>query len=139
MQGWVRMYKGALDSNIGNMNEGKVDLLDEMCMIEKVVAKEKVLRAGMAEQVKRDIVVMRLVRHPNNIELHEVMATHSRIFFAMEFVRGSELFACIASSGRLREDVVHRYFYQLVSIVDSKVEELAGGFCSEVVEFCSGL
>ncbi|WOL08635.1 hypothetical protein Cni_G17388 [Canna indica] len=84
----------------------------------KVVAKDKVLRAGMAEQVKREIAVMRLVRHPNIVELHEVMATRSRIFFAMEFVRGGELFARIASSGRLREDAARRYFRQLVSAVD---------------------
>ncbi|CAL9771424.1 unnamed protein product [Musa acuminata subsp. burmannicoides] len=84
----------------------------------KVVAKEKVLRAGMAEQVKREIAVMRVVRHPNIVELHEVMATRSRIFFAMELVRGGELFARIARTGRLREDAARRYFRQLVYAVD---------------------
>ncbi|KAG6504779.1 hypothetical protein ZIOFF_037126 [Zingiber officinale] len=84
----------------------------------KVVAKDKVLRAGMEEQLKREIAVMRAVRHPNIVELHEVMATRSRIFFAMELVRGGELFARIASHGRLHDDAARRYFGQLISAVD---------------------
>ncbi|KAJ6803963.1 putative CBL-interacting protein kinase 6 [Iris pallida] len=83
----------------------------------KVVAKEKVLRVGMAEQVKREISAMKMVTHPNIVELHEVMATRSKIYFAMELVRGGELFSRIARHGRLREDPARRYFRQLLSAV----------------------
>ncbi|URE42081.1 cbl-interacting protein kinase [Musa troglodytarum] len=69
------------------------------------------------EQIQREIAVMRLVRHPNVVELREVMATRSRIFFVMEFVRGGELFARVAQ-GRLSEDQARRYFHQLISAVD---------------------
>ncbi|XP_020267032.1 LOW QUALITY PROTEIN: CBL-interacting protein kinase 6-like [Asparagus officinalis] len=61
----------------------------------KVVCKEKVIRVGMMEQVKREISVMKMVSHPNVVELHEVMATKSKIYFAMELVRGGELFSRI--------------------------------------------
>ncbi|WOK95060.1 hypothetical protein Cni_G03767 [Canna indica] len=84
----------------------------------KVVGKEKVIQVGMMEQVKREISVMKMVSHPNIVELHEVMATRSKIYFAMELVRGGELFAKVARSGRLREDVARNYFRQLVSAVD---------------------
>nr|QSH71628.1 CBL-interacting protein kinase [Hedychium coronarium] len=84
----------------------------------KVIDKEQVRRqAGMMEQIKREIVVMRLVRHPNVVELREVMATKTRIFFVMEYVRGGELFARVAR-GRLPEDQARRYFHQLISAVD---------------------
>ncbi|KAI3814670.1 hypothetical protein L1987_14314 [Smallanthus sonchifolius] len=83
----------------------------------KVVAKEKVIKAGMMEQLKREISVMKLVRHPNIVELHEVMASKSRVYFAMELVRGGELFSKI-EKGRLREDVARSYFQQLISAVD---------------------
>ncbi|RRT41077.1 hypothetical protein B296_00055295 [Ensete ventricosum] len=84
----------------------------------KVIDKERVSReAGMMEQVQREIEVMRMVRHPNVVELREVMATRSRIFFVMEYVRGGELLACVAR-GRLPEDLARRYFYQLISAVD---------------------
>ncbi|XP_057767846.1 CBL-interacting serine/threonine-protein kinase 6-like [Salvia miltiorrhiza] len=83
----------------------------------KVVGKEKVIRVGMMEQVKREISVMKLVHHPNIVELHEVMASKTKIYFAMELVRGGELFARI-SRGRLREDAARSYFQQLISAID---------------------
>jgi len=83
----------------------------------KIVGKEKVIKAGMMEQIKREISVMKMVRHPNIIELHEVMASKSRVYFAMELVKGGELFNKIAK-GKLREDVARSYFQQLISAVD---------------------
>ncbi|KDP38667.1 hypothetical protein JCGZ_04020 [Jatropha curcas] len=83
----------------------------------KVVGKEKVIKVGMMEQVKREIAVMKMVKHPNIVELHEVMASKSKIYFAMELVRGGELFSKIAK-GRLREDVARVYFQQLISAID---------------------
>ncbi|PPD75698.1 hypothetical protein GOBAR_DD27386 [Gossypium barbadense] len=83
----------------------------------KVVGKEKVIRVGMMEQIKREISVMKMVKHPNIVELHEVMASKSKIYFAMELVRGGELFSKIAK-GRLNEDLARVYFQQLVSVID---------------------
>ncbi|GJN38058.1 hypothetical protein PR202_gb27066 [Eleusine coracana subsp. coracana] len=83
----------------------------------KVIDKEKVLRVGMIEQTKREISVMRLVRHPNVVQLHEVMASKSKIYFAMEYVRGGELFSRVAR-GRLKEDAARKYFQQLIGAVD---------------------
>lgn len=83
----------------------------------KVVGKEKVIRVGMMDQIKREISIMKMVEHPNIVELHEVMASKTKIYFAMELVRGGELFAKI-SRGRLREDVARNYFQQLISAID---------------------
>ncbi|RCV25187.1 hypothetical protein SEVIR_5G144400v4 [Setaria viridis] len=83
----------------------------------KVINKEKVLRVGMIDQIKREISIMRLVRHPNIVQLHEVMASKSKIYFAMEYVRGGELFARVAR-GRLKEDAARKYFHQLIGAVD---------------------
>ncbi|KAK9733956.1 hypothetical protein RND81_04G103600 [Saponaria officinalis] len=86
----------------------------------KVVGKEKVLKAKMMEQMKREISVMKRVKHPNIVELFEVMATKSKIYLAMELVRGGELFTKISKGGKLDEDVARSYFRQLISAV---------GFC----------
>ncbi|MBA0603322.1 hypothetical protein Gorai_003472 [Gossypium raimondii] len=83
----------------------------------KVVGKEKVIRVGMMEQIQREISVMNMVKHPNIVELHEVMASKSKIYFAMELVRGGELFSKVVQ-GRLKEDLARVYFQQLVSAVD---------------------
>ncbi|KAK3211315.1 hypothetical protein Dsin_016021 [Dipteronia sinensis] len=83
----------------------------------KVINKDQVKKGGMMEQIKREISVMRLVRHPNVVEIKEVMATKTKIFFVMEHVRGGELFAKVAR-GKLKEDVARKYFQQLISAVD---------------------
>lgn len=83
----------------------------------KVINKDQVKKEGMMEQIKREISVMRLVRHPNIVELKEVLATKTKIFFVMEYVRGGELFAKVAK-GRLKEDQARKYFQQLISAVD---------------------
>ncbi|KAK7351351.1 hypothetical protein VNO77_10732 [Canavalia gladiata] len=83
----------------------------------KVINKDQVKKEGMMEQIKREISVMRLVRHPNVVELKEVMATKTKIFFVMEYVRGGELFAKV-SKGKLSEDLARKYFQQLISAVD---------------------
>ncbi|KAL5840006.1 hypothetical protein ACOSQ4_012614 [Xanthoceras sorbifolium] len=83
----------------------------------KVVGKEKVIKVGMMDQIKREISVMKMVQHRHIVELHEVMASKSKIYFAMELVRGGELFNKVAK-GRLREDLARLYFQQLVSAVD---------------------
>lgn len=83
----------------------------------KVVGKEKVIKVGMMDQIKREISVMKMVKHPNIVELHEVLASKTKIYFAMELVRGGELFGKI-SKGRLREDVARNYFQQLISAID---------------------
>ncbi|OVA17254.1 Protein kinase domain [Macleaya cordata] len=83
----------------------------------KVIDKEKVLKVGLIEQIKREISVMKLVRHPNILQLYEVMATRTKIYFVMEYAKGGELFNKVAK-GKLKEDVARRYFQQLISAVD---------------------
>ncbi|KAK1276855.1 CBL-interacting protein kinase 5 [Acorus gramineus] len=83
----------------------------------KVIDKEKILKVGMIDQIKREISVMRLVRHPNIVQLYEVMASKSKIYFVMECVKGGELFNKIAK-GKLKEDCAQKYFQQLIGAVD---------------------
>jgi 5'-AMP-activated protein kinase catalytic alpha subunit len=84
----------------------------------KVFDKEGVRRSGTMEQVKREVDVMRRIRHPNVVRLHEVMATRSRIYFVMEYASGGELFAHLARSTRFTEPVARRYFQQLITAVE---------------------
>ena len=49
----------------------------------KMIYKEKVTRVGLIDQIKREISIMRMVRHPNIVQLYEVMATGGRDFVFM--------------------------------------------------------
>ncbi|KAL3520020.1 hypothetical protein ACH5RR_018169 [Cinchona calisaya] len=89
------------------------------CVAIKIIDKEKVLKIGLTAHIKREISILRRVRHPNIVQLIEVMATKSKIYFVMEYVKGGELFNKVAK-GRLKEEVARKYFQQLISAV---------GFC----------
>ncbi|XAR51063.1 Non-specific serine/threonine protein kinase [Bertholletia excelsa] len=84
----------------------------------KILDKEKVLKHKMAEQIKREIATMKLIRHPNVVRLYEVMGSKTKIFIVLEFVTGGELFDKIVNHGRMREDEGRRYFQQLINAVD---------------------
>ncbi|PQQ00394.1 CBL-interacting serine/threonine-protein kinase 14 [Prunus yedoensis var. nudiflora] len=82
----------------------------------KAVSKQKVLKGGFTAHVKREISIMRRLRHPHIVKLYEVLATKTKIYFIMEFAKGGELFAKI-SKGRFSEDLSRRYFQQLICAV----------------------
>ncbi|XP_048548698.1 CBL-interacting protein kinase 11-like [Triticum urartu] len=84
----------------------------------KMINKDKVTKVGLIEQIKREISVMRLVKHPNVLQLFEVMATKSKIYFVLEYAKGGELFNKIVKEGKLNEDAARRYFHQLISAID---------------------
>ena len=83
----------------------------------KVIDKEKIFKCGLMDQVRREISVMKLVKHPNIVQLYEVMATKTKIYFVLEYVKGGELFNKV-QRGRLKENVARKYFQQLNSAVD---------------------
>ncbi|KAJ8533894.1 hypothetical protein K7X08_007218 [Anisodus acutangulus] len=83
----------------------------------KTVSKAKILKGGFMEHVKREIAIMRRLRHPFIVRLHEVLATKTKIYYVMEFAKGGELFTKV-TKGRFSEDLSRRYFQQIISAVD---------------------
>ncbi|KAG0497198.1 hypothetical protein HPP92_001889 [Vanilla planifolia] len=84
----------------------------------KILDKEKVLRHKIADQIKREISTMKLIRHPNVVRMFEVMASKTKIYIVLELVTGGELFDKIARQGRFKEDEARKYFQQLINAVD---------------------
>ncbi|KOM53671.1 hypothetical protein LR48_Vigan09g233000 [Vigna angularis] len=122
MEKKIVMQKYEIGRFLGQGNFAKVyharNLKTGQSVAVKVINKEMMMmKEGMKDQIKREISVMRLVRHPNIVQLYEVMATKTKIYFAMELVKGGELFHKV-SRGRLKEDVARKYFQQLIDAVD---------------------
>ncbi|CAN6251665.1 unnamed protein product [Urochloa humidicola] len=88
----------------------------------KIMDKDHLARSGaVQQQVMREIEIMRRVRHPNVVWIHEVMATKRSIFVVMEFVDGGSLdsYLTLRAAGRgLAEPSARRVFHQLVSALD---------------------
>ncbi|XP_073149491.1 CBL-interacting protein kinase 2-like [Henckelia pumila] len=120
-KGSVLMQRYEVGKLLGQGTFAKVyharNLKTNMSVAVKIVDKEKVYKAGMIDQIKREISVMRLVNHPHIVQLYEVMASKTKIFFVMEYVKGGELFNKVAK-GKLKDDAARKYFQQLISAVD---------------------
>ncbi|CAA7392920.1 unnamed protein product [Spirodela intermedia] len=82
----------------------------------KCISKQRIIKGGLAANIKREISIMRRLRHPHIVRLTEVLASRSKIYFVMELVKGGELFSRL-SRGRFSEDLSRRYFQQLISAV----------------------
>lgn len=92
------------------------DVRTEQSVAIKAINKQRILKGGLAANVKREISIMRRLRHPNIVRLLEVLANTKKIYFVLEFAKGGELFAKVARS-RFSENLSRRYFQQLISAV----------------------
>lgn len=115
------MERYVIGRQLGQGTFGKVyyarNLSSGQSVAIKMIDKEKILKVGLMEQIKREISIMRLVRHPNVLQLFEVMATKSKIYFALEYAKGGELFHKMARA-KLNEESARNYFQQLISAMD---------------------
>lgn len=120
-KGSLLMERYEVGKLLGQGNFAKVyqakDIKNGQTVAIKVIDKEKTLKAGLNEQIKREISVMKLVSHPNVLQLYEVMATKSKIYIVLEYAKGGELFNKVAK-GRLKEDIARWIFQQLISALD---------------------
>ncbi|KAJ9543626.1 hypothetical protein OSB04_023333 [Centaurea solstitialis] len=120
-KGNILMERYELGRLLGQGTFAKVyyarDLRTGQSVAIKVIDKDKVSRTGLINQIKREISIMRLVRHPNILQLYEVMATRTKIYFALEYAKGGELFDKVAK-GKLKEHTARKYFQQLINAVD---------------------
>lgn len=84
----------------------------------KVISKKKLINNGeFAANIEREISILRRLHHPNIIDLFEVLASKSKIYFVVEFAEAGELYEEVAKKEKLTEDHARRYFRQLISAV----------------------
>ncbi|KAK9076602.1 hypothetical protein SSX86_004938 [Deinandra increscens subsp. villosa] len=67
------------------------------------------------ENVQREIINHRSLRHPNIVRFKEVSLTPTHLAIVMEYAAGGELFSKITSAGRFSEDEARFFFQQLIS------------------------
>ncbi|KAL2893033.1 CBL-interacting serine/threonine-protein kinase 8 [Bienertia sinuspersici] len=84
----------------------------------KILDRNTILKHKMIEQIKQEISIMKLVRHPHVVRLHEVLASRTKIYIILEYVTGGELFDKIVHHGRLSELEARKYFQQLIDGVE---------------------
>ena len=68
----------------------------------KILNKKKIKELGILNRVKREIKIMKkLKHHPHIIYLYEVIDTTSDIFLALELARGGDLYTKMVNQGKV--------------------------------------
>ena len=88
-------------------------LTSRMSMSEAGAKADKVMLG-----IEREIVIMKLIDHPNVLNLYDVWETSSELYLIMEYVPGGELFDYLVKRGRLAVSEALHYFQQIIHAVD---------------------
>ncbi|KAJ9474125.1 putative serine/threonine-protein kinase HSL1 [Pseudozyma hubeiensis] len=68
--------------------------------------------------IEREIVIMKLIEHPNLLGLWDVYETSKDLFLIMEYVAGGELFDHLVAQGKLTPRDARGYFRQIIFGMD---------------------
>ena len=117
-----RLFK-LLEKSIGEGTFGKVKLGTHQITNEKVnlnihcfqvaikiLEKDRITDVADVERVAREIHILKLIRHPNIIQLYEIIETPKQLYLIMEYASGGELFDYIVANTRLEEIEAVKFF-----------------------------
>ncbi|KAH9962640.1 kinase-like domain-containing protein [Russula dissimulans] len=68
--------------------------------------------------IEREIVIMKLIDHPNIMRLYDVWETSTELYLILEYVEGGELFDYLCKRGRLSTSEALGYFQQIIAAID---------------------
>ncbi|OJA19916.1 hypothetical protein AZE42_03764 [Rhizopogon vesiculosus] len=68
--------------------------------------------------IEREIVIMKIIDHPNIMRLYDVWETSTKLYLILEYVEGGELFDYLCNKGRLSTFEALTYFQQIISAID---------------------
>ena len=111
------MGKTIGEGTFGKVKLGTHSLTGEKVAI-KILEKERIKDTADVERVAREIHILQLIRHPNIIQLYEIIETPKQLYLIMEFASGGELFDYIVANTRVKERVACKFFQQILAGVD---------------------
>ncbi|OAO96428.1 SnRK3.4 [Arabidopsis thaliana] len=119
--GTKKIGKYEIGRTIGEGNFAKVklgyDTTNGTYVAVKIIDKALVIQKGLESQVKREIRTMKLLNHPNIVQIHEVIGTKTKICIVMEYVSGGQLSDRLGRQ-KMKESDARKLFQQLIDAVD---------------------
>lgn len=111
-----------LGRTLGEGTFGKVRIathnLTQEKVAVKILEKDRVTDVADVERVAREIHILKIIRHPNLIQLFEIVETTKQLYLITEYATGGELYDYIVANKKLKEKEACRLFQQIISGVD---------------------
>jgi 5'-AMP-activated protein kinase catalytic alpha subunit len=84
----------------------------------KIVDKTKLANPREQVSMAREITIMKLLRHPNILRLHEVHENEEKIFLILELCEGGDLYGHLTKNGAMRPSEAVILFRQIIKGVE---------------------
>ncbi|CAD8073148.1 unnamed protein product [Paramecium sonneborni] len=84
----------------------------------KILEKSRIEQPEDFIRIQREIHILRKLRHPNIVQLYEILESESKIYLIMEFVSGGELFQHIVKNNKLSEQDAAPFFSQIIEAIE---------------------
>ncbi|CEF64080.1 MAP/microtubule affinity-regulating kinase 3 [Strongyloides ratti] len=116
----VLMGQYSIIKTLGYGNFASVKLA-EHCVTKVQVAIKIVKKADLNEEsmckMRKEIEVLKKIKHPNIVELYQVIENDKKICLVMEYCSGGELFDYLGKVKRFSDNEARKKFRQIVSAV----------------------
>jgi MAP/microtubule affinity-regulating kinase len=112
--------KYRLLKTIGKGNFAKVKLARHVLTNREVAIKvidKKTMNQSSLNKLFREVRIMKLLHHPNVVQLFEVIETDRTLHLVMEYANGGEVFDYLVAHGRMKEREARTKFRQILSAV----------------------
>ena len=76
----------------------------------KILDKEKIHKERMADSLRKEVLLMKMLNHPNVVKLEEVLSSRSKLFLVIELVNGGDLFELLDREDYLNENHARQIF-----------------------------
>ena len=109
-------------NNIGKGTFSKVTLgyhilTNELVAI-KILQKNKIQDKIDVERINREMLILKMLCHPNISQLYETLSTIHNFYIIMEYIEGGDLFEFISTNKYLSEIQSCIFFRQLISTIE---------------------
>ena len=84
----------------------------------KILDKSKILEKEDLERIIREMSILSKMDHKNIIKVYQILEDSNNYLIIMEYCEGGELFNYIVKKGRLPEDEVSFFFYQIINGIE---------------------
>ena len=91
--------------------------IKEKCAV-KILEKKLLESTRDIQRLKKEIKILKKLRHKNIIQLYDIMESKRNLYFVMEYCKGGELFDYIVKKKKLKEPEACIFFQQIINGVE---------------------
>ena len=84
----------------------------------KEMLKNKIIENNDKNRLEREIKILKKIRHPNLINLYNIIQTEKKYYLITEYIEGKELFDYIIKKRKLQEIEACKFYQQLINGIE---------------------